>query len=217
MARQLQREGRDTRQLIVDRAAEQFALWGYSGASISGIAAAVGVSKPTLYHHFTDKEEIYVEIVTSVLADMARRVAAAVAGIAAPAARLRVFMRVHAQYLEENEHAYISAQLGFRGLRSADGRDRALELRDHYEALLAEILEDGQRSGELRMPDVRTATLLVLSALNWMARWYRAGGEVSAVEFADRYSDMLLQGFLPRGAEADTPAPSSGRRPRRTH
>ena len=77
MARRLQREGRDTRRLIVDRAAEQFALWGYSGASISGIAAAVGVSKPTLYHHFTDKEEIYVEIVTSVLADMARRVAAA--------------------------------------------------------------------------------------------------------------------------------------------
>lgn len=79
MARRLQREGRDTRRLIVDRAAEQFALWGYSGASISGIAAAVGVSKPTLYHHFTDKEEIYVEIVTSVLADMARRVAAAAA------------------------------------------------------------------------------------------------------------------------------------------
>jgi hypothetical protein len=116
-----------------------------------------------------------------------------------------------------NEHAYISAQLGFRGLRSADGRDRALELLDRYDALLAEIQEGGQRSGELRIPDVRTATPLVLSALNWMARWYRAGGEVSAVEFAERYSDMLLQGFLPRGAEADTPAPFPGRRPCRTH
>jgi AcrR family transcriptional regulator len=206
MPRQVQRDSKDTRQQIVDRAAEQFALWGYTGASISDIATAVGVSKPLLYHYFSDKEELYVEIVTTVLTDMTQRVEAAVEAIASPAERLRIFMRVHAQYLEENEHAYIAAQLGFRGLRSTEIRDRALGLRDRYQALLAGILKDGHRSGDLRLPDVRTATLLVLSALNWMARWYRTDGKTPAVEFADSYCDMLLHGFLPRGPDENLPA-----------
>ncbi|MCR0981075.1 TetR/AcrR family transcriptional regulator [Roseomonas populi] len=197
MARQ-KREQRDTRQLIVEHAAEQFALWGYAGASISDIAAAVGVSKPTLYHHFADKEEIYVEIATSVLTSMTERARAAIEGVAPAPERLRRFMRAHAGYLQENEHAYIAGQLGFRGLRETEGRSRALELRDGYERLLSGILSEGLSDGSLHMADVRTATLMVLSTLNWMARWYRSDGPVAAVEFADRYCDMLLQGFLPR-------------------
>jgi len=191
-------EGRDTRRLIVERAAEQFALWGYAGASISDIASAVGVSKPALYYHFSDKEEIYVEIVTSVLSEMRMRAEAAVAQQPNAAAKLRAFMRVHAQYLQANEHAYIAAQLGFRGLRATEGRDRALELRDGYEAVLNTIIAEGCESGEFRLADRRAGALLVLSALNWMARWYRSDGARPAAEFADQYCTMLLDGFAPR-------------------
>jgi AcrR family transcriptional regulator len=200
MARQTAVESRDTRQMIVDCAAEQFALWGYSGASISEIAAAVGVSKPALYYHFSDKEEIYVEIVTSVLSEMAERAAAAIADLPNAAAKLRAFMHVHAQYLQEKEHAYIAAQLGFRGLRAIEGRDRALGLRDRYEAVLVDIIKAGCRNGEFNLADPRAASLLVLSALNWMARWYRADGPQPATDFADCYATMLLDGFLPRVA-----------------
>jgi AcrR family transcriptional regulator len=198
MATAPQGESRDTRRLIVERAAEQFALWGYTGASISDIASAVGVSKPALYYHFSDKEEIYVEIVTSVLSEMRMRAEAAIAKQTGATAKLRTFMRVHAQYLQEKEHAYIAAQFGFRGLRATEGRDRALELRDRYEAVLDGIIAEGCRSGEFRVADRRAAALLVLSALNWMARWYRSDGAKPASEFADRYCTMLLDGFLPR-------------------
>ncbi|MCO6417393.1 TetR/AcrR family transcriptional regulator [Siccirubricoccus sp. KC 17139] len=208
MAEPQQNEGRDTRRLIVERAAEQFALWGYAGASISDIAAAVGVSKPALYYHFSDKEEIYTEIVTSVLSQMRARAEAAVAAQPDAPAKLRAFMRVHAQYLHENEHAYIAAQLGFRGLRATEGRGRALELRDRYEAVLKGIIAEGCRSGVFRLTDQRAAVMLVLSALNWMARWYRSDGETPAAEFADRYCNMLLDGFRPR----DPPRPARRKR-----
>ncbi|MBN8929902.1 MAG: hypothetical protein BGO51_27590 [Rhodospirillales bacterium 69-11] len=189
----------DTRAQIVARAAELFALWGYAGASISDIAAAVGVSKPALYHHFSGKEELYTEIVVTVLSGMLDNARAALSRISDPAERLRVFMRAHADYFESNQHAYVAAQLGFRGLAAQQKeRDRALKYRDAYERLLRDLLQDARKSGALRIDDVAVAGRLVLSSLNWMARWYRADGKLRARDFADQYATMLLDGFRPR-------------------
>lgn len=198
MAIHLERPKTATRDRIVTRAATLFAEWGFEGASVSAIAAAVGVSKPALYHHFADKDEIYAEIVATVLSGMVQNANAALAEIEDPIEKLRAFMRAHANYFEKNRDAYIAAQLGFRGLRSPDKTTRATEYRDSYERLLRSILEEGRRSSALSIADVPTAGRLVLSALNWTARWYRPNGSQSAAEIADRYAAMLIDGFLPR-------------------
>lgn len=187
-----------TRAHIVECAAELFADWGYAGASISDIAAAAGISKPALYHHFTGKDELFTEIVVSVLSGMLENARAAIAGTQDPAERLRVFMRAHADYFEQNRNGYIAAQLGFRGLRSQRERDRALEYRDGYEQLLRGILCEARDAGALVVDDVAVAGRLVLSSLNWMARWYHAKGDLRARDFADQYATMLLEGFYPR-------------------
>lgn len=187
-----------TRAHIVECAAELFADWGYAGASISDIAAAAGISKPALYHHFTGKDELYTEIVVSVLSGMLENARTAIAATQDPAERLRVFMRAHADYFEQNRNAYIAAQLGFRGLRSQRERDRALEFRDGYEHLLRGILREARDAGVLVVGDVAVAGRLVLSSLNWMARWYRADGNLRARDFADQYVTMLLNGLYPR-------------------
>lgn len=189
----------DTRAQIVARAAELFALWGYAGASISDIAAAVGVSKPALYHHFAGKDELYTEIVVTVLSGMLDNARSSLRRIKDPAERLRVFMRAHADYFESNQHAYVAAQLGFRGLGGQqEKRDRALKCRDAYEQLLRDLLQDAHESGALRIDDVAVAGRLVLSSLNWMARWYHPDGKLRARDFADQYATMLLDGFRPR-------------------
>lgn len=46
------------RQAILDAAAELFAVEGYERASIDAIAAKAGVSKPTVYSHFGNKEQL---------------------------------------------------------------------------------------------------------------------------------------------------------------
>ena len=45
--------------LALDRALELFWRNGYEGASINEIAEAMGVSKPSLYAAFGDKESLY--------------------------------------------------------------------------------------------------------------------------------------------------------------
>ena len=50
------------RQRIIDAAFRKFADLGYSGVSMQQIADAAGVTKATLYHHFQDKEDLFLEM-----------------------------------------------------------------------------------------------------------------------------------------------------------
>jgi TetR/AcrR family transcriptional regulator, mexJK operon transcriptional repressor len=51
------------RKLILDAATRAFLAHGYDGTSMDDVAALAGVSKPTVYKHFADKERLFYEIV----------------------------------------------------------------------------------------------------------------------------------------------------------
>jgi TetR/AcrR family transcriptional repressor of mexJK operon len=53
------------RAAILDAATDAFLREGYRGTSMDEIAAAAGVSKQTVYKHFTDKRSLFAEMVAS--------------------------------------------------------------------------------------------------------------------------------------------------------
>jgi AcrR family transcriptional regulator len=57
--RRPQARGVVTRQRILDAAEELFAQKGYEGTTLRDIARNVGLSNPSLYNHFEDKEALY--------------------------------------------------------------------------------------------------------------------------------------------------------------
>ena len=61
---------KDRRDRILRVAEELFAEKGYNKASMREIAERLGVKKPSLYHHFHNKEEIYRTIVTGIYQQM---------------------------------------------------------------------------------------------------------------------------------------------------
>ncbi|HEV2252584.1 MAG TPA: TetR/AcrR family transcriptional regulator [Streptosporangiaceae bacterium] len=60
------------RRAILDAATRVFLADGFAGASMDAIAAAAGVSKPTVYSHFADKQQLFEQIVTDMIAGIAR-------------------------------------------------------------------------------------------------------------------------------------------------
>ncbi len=44
---------------LIDAATEEFAMLGYAGATLDGIAARAGVTKGGVYFHFDGKEELF--------------------------------------------------------------------------------------------------------------------------------------------------------------
>lgn len=61
-----------TRERILTEAGKLFVARGYHGISMREVAAAVGVTKPALYHHYADKESLFVAILTDSLGELAR-------------------------------------------------------------------------------------------------------------------------------------------------
>ncbi|MCO4743887.1 MAG: TetR/AcrR family transcriptional regulator [Proteobacteria bacterium] len=53
----------DLREVIVREATRLFAQRGYGSTSMRELAAAAGVTKPTLYYHFGNKESLFLDVV----------------------------------------------------------------------------------------------------------------------------------------------------------
>lgn len=51
------------RKAISDAAIAEFVAHGYAGASVDAIAARAKVSKPTIYHHFGNKERLFLAVI----------------------------------------------------------------------------------------------------------------------------------------------------------
>lgn len=71
MERQMQiRNGDKTRTAILEVSATLFTQKGFLGASISDIAGEVGISKSSIYHYFSSKDEILFVIIDTFVKDV---------------------------------------------------------------------------------------------------------------------------------------------------
>ena len=99
------RLSKDARRAEILRAGERvFAERPFDEVSIDDIAAAAGISKNLLYHYFTGKRELFLEVIR----DSSRRMLDATApdpGLE-PRERLRASLRAHLDYAEEHATGY---------------------------------------------------------------------------------------------------------------
>ncbi|GIN84088.1 TetR family transcriptional regulator [Heyndrickxia sporothermodurans] len=60
----------DRKQLIIDAATKSFSLFGYKATTMDQVAKLANVGKGTIYTFFKNKEELFDEIVTSLIKEM---------------------------------------------------------------------------------------------------------------------------------------------------
>jgi AcrR family transcriptional regulator len=183
------------RSRILENSARLFAHQGFEGTSINEIADEVNLSKATIYHYFSGKEDIYTEIILDTLDRLLASVRDSIERKNTDTLRLIAAMEAHAQFFEDNFWAFTAMLIGFGGIRELNRRARAIALRDTYEAIFRDTIAAGVASGEFRPVDPAIASRAVLSMLNWMVRWYKPGGAKRAREFAREYAALIMQGM----------------------
>lgn len=91
-----------TKQKIIDAACHEFAEFGLAGARVDHIAQRAGVNKAMIYYHFTSKELLYREVVTSFFQSVFSRLRARTAEGSTLEEFLLALLDVHAQAYRES-------------------------------------------------------------------------------------------------------------------
>lgn len=185
------RPGANSRRDEILRAAgELFRRNGYHATSMRELARRLNVQGASLYSHIDSKEELLREIVDRA-ADAFITSARSVPRDAPPVKRLKLFVRGHLRVVEAEIE---TAAVFFHEWTHLSGEARAyvVERRDAYEAQLREIIAAGSAAGEFAVHDVRVATLLTLSTLNWSYQWLDPRGRLPLEELKAHYTDYIL-------------------------
>lgn len=191
-----ERERETKREAVLTTAVQFFNMKGFHATSLDDVAMALNVTKPTIYHYFSNKDEILFECVRRGLTALRDAADAAAARGGSGMDRLRALMREYALVMTQD--------FGICVTRTSDA-ELVPESRLKFRALKREIddtirgvVEDGMRDGSIAKGDARVMTFTLSGSLNWVARWYEPRGAMPADEIADGIVATLVNGLAPR-------------------
>jgi AcrR family transcriptional regulator len=143
---------------------------GYSAASVTAVIAEAGVSRPTFYEYFVDRDDGFRQAIEDVQDDLLAEISASLEGCSAEDAAARAVTALIAYAAEK------PARARFLMGESMAGGARALAARDHGIARIAGLIDASQAdaSPDGAIPDVEPR-VLVGSAYRMIATRLRRG------------------------------------------
>ena len=169
-----------------------FAERGYHGTGIRQLGDAAGLSSASLYHYMGTKEELLVAIMRTSLGSLLAAGERVAAEHPDPRDRLVALVGLHVR-----THASAPAQTRVvddevRALSSTP-RAEVIALRDRYESLWQQALEDGVARGDFRVGSVAVARRALLEMCSGVARWWTPAGELDLDALAGEYATLALR------------------------
>ena len=183
---------RPGREGVLEAAIVLFAERGFHGTSMRDVAAAAGMTVAGIYHHFSSKQEILRGLMVATMIDVLEATAAALdAAGSTPQDRLGALVEAWVLFHTQRQ---AEALIGASELRSLDdeGLVEVIALRDQQEARFREIVDAGVSTGVFATSFPTEAARAVINMGYSIASWWRAGGEATPEQMAERYRVLAL-------------------------
>ena len=185
--------GTAKRSEVVRKAAELFDAAGYHNTGVADIAAAAGISKPTLYHYFASKDEILFWIHEDYMDELIARQEKRTHISISPSACLLELMADMLEMTETRPGVRVFHE-HLRELRP-DQQEHVRKKREVYQDMVETVIRDGVARDELRHLDPRLTALGLFGMVNWAYQWFKPAGPLRSREIAYLFWDMLLHGL----------------------
>ena len=184
----------DRRRRVTAGAAALFERSGYHAASMTSLAEAVGIAKPTLYHYFSGKNQILFSIHEEFINFLLEKYEARRGEALSPTAELRALIADTFELMDTHRG---HVQIFFENLRELSEQDQLTirAKRDRYQQIMESTIARGVREGEFKQADPRLTSLAVFGMCNWAYQWYTPGGKLSSAEIADTFFELLVDGL----------------------
>jgi AcrR family transcriptional regulator len=189
------RPGNDL-EAVLRAAVEVFNERGYDGASMEDLSKRLGIAKSGIYHHVSGKEELLRMALDRAL-DGLWEAAERARSLEEPAiVRLETLVRDAVGVLVARL-PYVTLLLRVRGNTEVE-RD-ALARRRAFDALVASLVEEAERDGDIRADiDPRLAARLLFGTVNSLVEWYRPASATSPAALADAVCAIAFDGLRVR-------------------
>ncbi|QLL09236.1 TetR/AcrR family transcriptional regulator [Mycobacterium vicinigordonae] len=166
---------------------------GYDGTSMEHLSARLGISKSSIYHHVSGKQELLRLAVDRALDALFAAAQAAETTDGPAIDRLETLVKRSIHVLVE-ELPYVTLLLRIRGNTPIERR--ALARRREFDHIVGRLVEDACNEGSIR-PDVDAAltSRLIFGTVNSLIEWYRPTRNLGANEIADAVATMIFDGL----------------------
>lgn len=187
-------QGAQAAREIFAHAIRLFEVQGFHRTSMSQLAAACGVTKPTLYYYFENKSHLLEALYQEVTKGFYNQLRA-LSGSTAPASdRLRRFIEMQVTY-STSYGRFLTVFWRERHELDESARKRLAQSEREFERLVQNILETGTGDASFRPCEIKVVAYSILGMLSTVHRWTTYVAKTPA-EIADQIVSMVLNGVL---------------------
>jgi AcrR family transcriptional regulator len=184
------------REAVIRAAARAFNARGYHETSLDEIAAALNVTKPTIYYYVANKEQLLLECIVTGLERVLEPFRRPRTSGASARERLNDIIRHYAQAIA-SEYGGCMVRAEDLGLSPAS-LARIRQLKSEIDHGMRRLLDEGAQDGSINTHDPKMTAFALAGALNWIAHWYREDRSMSAAQIAEAFVRIFNFGLTPR-------------------
>lgn len=186
----------DRKKLIIEAAAKSFSLYGYKATTMDQVAKLANVGKGTIYTFFKTKEELFDEIINSLINDIRTEVVSVMDESASILVNLnRVLARVHE--FRESHQLTIKLIQEEKDMGTATVVEAMQRVEQSIIQYMKAIIQSAIKKGEIKACDPEiTAFVMLKMYFSLINDWQKNHPPLKKGEITKLFELYLLKGLL---------------------
>ncbi|MCY1401977.1 HTH-type transcriptional repressor KstR2 [compost metagenome] len=177
---------------LLQTAAHLFRSKGYERTTVRDLASAVGIQSGSIFHHFKSKDEILRSVMEETVLYNTAVMRAALAEADTLRDRLLALIRCELQSIMGGTGEAMAVLVYEWRSLSPEGQQYILGLRDIYEQMWLEVLEEACIAGACQ-GDPFILRRFLTGALSWTITWYDTDGALNLDQLAEQALLLVLR------------------------
>jgi len=174
---------------VVQAAAAVVRQFGFEKTTMGDIAKALNMGKSSLYHYFSNKEDIFVEVFKTEVAELREDFLRAIDAEKTPEAKFRAYILTRTEMFRRKLHQHMEFIEA-----TAERYELLLRIHQIFDQdeirIISGILEQGVTEGRFSIPNVHTTAVVIVTAFRAFEYPFPLTSTPSETE---RVLDLLLE------------------------
>lgn len=175
---------------LVRTAGTAFKARGFHNTSLEDLAAALNVTKPTLYYYIDSKQDLLYRCHQYAL-DLGEQAHEYARGGRDGLDKLLRMLRRYVELMTDDFAAY--SLLSDLNDLSEQHKTAIQTRRRAFDTIFRNFITEGIRDGSIRPCDPMLTVAWFMGAVNAIPRWFDAKGRMTGADVASAYADLLTQ------------------------